>query len=70
MTYVNPNQDKQNDQEMKQALRAAIKSDARIFAICAEDVAGGERTIEYRFSRNESKRIYRAIRTIIDPTPE
>lgn len=70
MTYVNPNKQKQDNGEMKDALRAAIKSDARIYAICAEDTAGGERTIEYRFSRNESKQIYRAIRAILDPTPE
>lgn len=70
MTYVNPDRQKQNNGEMKHALRAAIKSDARIYAICAEDTAGGERTIEYRFSRSESKQIYRAIRAILDPTPE
>lgn len=70
MTYVHPDKERQNLQEFKEALRAAIRSDARIYAICAEDRAGGERTIEYRFTRNDSKEIYRAIRAILDPTPE
>lgn len=62
MSYVNPKRQRHARQGAKSLVRDAIQSDARIYAIMAEDPAECERSIEYKFSRAESKEIFRFIR--------
>lgn len=70
MTYGHPKRPpNKNLVHLKEAVRAALQNDARIWGIMADDGAESERSFECRFSKAESKRIYQLIRDILQERP-
>jgi hypothetical protein len=67
MSQINLKSVGRTDPELKQLLQNAIDANARIFAIIMEGDAGTERSINYRFSLEDSAAMLSAIQSALSP---
>lgn len=67
MSQINLKSIGRTDPELKLLLQNAINANARIFAIIMEGDAGSERSINYRFSPEDSAAILSAIQSTLSP---